>query len=84
MTHDEELNKAADEIIKDWLAYGYGDFKQLVIAGAKWEMEQGVIGEGEIVKDISNKLAVTAKIPELSADFKFGEKVIVQIRKKDD
>ena len=51
-------------------------------AGAKWMAEQGISCEGEIVKDISNKLAVTAKLPELERIGKFGDKVIVQIRKK--
>ncbi len=91
MTQDL-LNEAADAHIRkvvdtaghpgwDWTTQ---DIAEAFIAGVKWAMEQGIIGEGEIVKDISNKLAVTAKIPELSADFKFGDKVIVQIRKKDD
>jgi len=46
-----------------------------VFAGANWQKEQMLQGavEGEVVKDISNKLAVTAKI-NLDG-FKFGQKV---------
>ena len=36
------LDEAADEIVKDWLAYGNGEYKKLAIAGAEWHAGQGV------------------------------------------
>lgn len=53
------------------------------IAGAKWQKEQMMSEavEGEVVKDISNKLAVTAKI-NLDG-FKFGQKVRIIVVKED-
>lgn len=55
-----------------------------VIHGASWQKEQMMkeAVEGEVVKDISNKLAVTAKI-NLDG-FKFGDKVRVIVCKKED
>lgn len=52
-------------------------------AGAKWQKEQMMSEavEGEVVKDISNKLAVTAKI-NLDG-FKFGQKVRIIVVKED-
>lgn len=53
-------------------------------AGAKWQKEQMMkeAVEGEVVKDINNKLAVTAKNVNLDG-FKFGEKVRIIIVKED-
>ena len=51
-------------------------------AGAEWMAGQGVIGEGEITKDISNSLTVSAKIPLLPKFFKFGDKVSVTVKEK--
>lgn len=48
---------------------------------AKWVAEQGESVEGEVVKDITNRLAVTAK-GIVGKGWHFGDKVIVQIRKK--
>lgn len=30
------LDEVAEEIVKDWLAYGDGEYKKLVIAGIEW------------------------------------------------
>lgn len=62
----------ADEIIKNF------------IAGSEWQKEQMMKDavEGEIVKDITNKLAVTAKNINLDG-FKFGDKVRIIIVKED-
>lgn len=53
-------------------------------AGAEWQkakMMEGAV-EGEVVKDISNKLAVTAKNINLDG-FRFGDKVKIIIVKED-
>lgn len=54
-------------------------------AGANWQKEQMMKGavEGEVVKDISNKLAVTAKNINLEG-FKFGDKVRIIIVKEEE
>ena len=53
------------------------------LAGANWQKEQMMENavEGEVVKDISNKLAVTAKNVNIDG-FKFGDKVRVIIVKE--
>lgn len=59
-------------------------FKKIFIAGAerqKAKMMKDAV-EGEIVKDITNKLAVTAKNINLKG-FKFGDKVKIIIVKGD-
>ena len=55
-------------------------FNKGVAEGKRLMMEEAV--EGEVVKDISNKLAVTAKI-NLDG-FKFGDKVRVIVLPKED
>lgn len=55
-------------------------FQKGVAEGKRLMMEEAV--EGEVVKDISNKLAVTAKI-NLDG-FKFGDKVRVIVLPKED
>ena len=77
-----DLEEAAREFAKD----AYPDKHNLVWMfkrGAKWQKEQMMkeAVEGEIVKDISNKLAVTAKNVNLDG-FKFGEKVRIIIVKE--
>lgn len=54
-------------------------------AGAEWQKRQMMKDavEGEVVKDISNKLAVTAKGIDLDG-FKFGDKVRVVIVKEEE
>lgn len=66
------MKPLADEIIRNF------------IAGAEWQKEQMMKDamEGEIVKDITNKLAVTAKNINLDG-FKFGDKVKIIIVKED-
>ena len=54
-------------------------YKTALIALEKAERWGIVKGDGEIVKDINGTLAVTAKIPDLSEHFKFGDKVIVSV-----
>ena len=77
------LDEAADEYASTWI-YGsaWNDaVKNTFKAGVKWMAEQGETLEGEVVKDINNKLAVSAK--GLSGtEAKFGDKVIVQVRRK--
>lgn len=55
------------------------------LAGSDWQREQMLseAAEGEVVKDINNKLAVTAKNVNLDK-FKFGDKVRVIIVKEDE
>ena len=43
------LDEAAEEIVRDWLAYGDGEYKKLVIAGAEWMAGQFQKIEGEPV-----------------------------------
>ena len=50
-------------------------------AGAEWMAGQGETIDGEVVKDINNNLAITAK-GFSGKEAVFGDKVIVQIRKK--
>jgi hypothetical protein len=50
-------------------------------AGAEWLAGQGETVEGEVVKDIDNNLRVTTK-GFSGKEAKFGDKVVVQIRKK--
>ena len=68
----QQIKPIADEISKNF------------IAGAEWQKEQMLKDavEGDVVKDISNKLAVTAKI-NLDG-FKFGDKVRVIVLPKED
>ena len=44
-----DLDEAAEEIVRDWLAYGDGEFEKLVIAGAEWMAGQFQKIEGELV-----------------------------------
>ena len=82
----ENLN---DEIKKFIEEYGYkrGEDKLLIAIVARhfaeWQKEQMMKDavEGEIVKDITNKLAVTAKNINLDG-FKFGDKVKIIIVKQ--
>ena len=62
--------------------YG-GSVKEAFIAGVEWQKEQMTKDavEGEIVKDITNNLAVTAKNINLKG-FKFGDKVKIIIVKQ--
>ena len=59
-------------------------FQKVYELGRKEEMEQMMkeAVEGEVVKDISNKLAVTAKIN--LDEYKFGDKVRIIIVKEDE
>ena len=73
------LDEAAEEIVKDWLAYGDGEYKKLVKAGAEWMANQGETFNGYIsIKGKRSLIAIEGK----SDICKFGDKVIVQIRKK--
>ncbi len=42
------LDDAAEEIVRDWLAYGDGEFKKLVITGAEWMAGQGASYNTEV------------------------------------
>lgn len=63
---------------EEYLDYGprYDAFK----AGAKWDSEQGVSYDSTVVHGTNDMLFVTALLD--GKDFKEGDKVIVQIRKK--
>ena len=76
----EDLEKAANNIYKTPFGTRAEDFQ----AGAEWKKQQMMKDavEGEIVKDITNKLAVTAKNINLDG-FKFGDKVKIIIVKED-
>lgn len=72
-----------EQMMDEWLKDRDGCFWDGVEEGKK-AMEKQMLEnavDGEIVKDINNKLGVTAKCINLDG-FKFGDKVIVQIRKK--
>ena len=75
-----DLDEAAEEIVKDWLAYGDGEYKKLAIAGAEWMAGQGAsyntkVGwiDGPTVLDWPD---------DILDKFEMGDEVIVQIRKK--
>ena len=89
---DEAAHEFEDKAISDYddivvtedgeerpvLKYNFTDaFK----AGAEWMAGQGETIEGEVMKDINNNLCVTAK-GFSGKEAKFGDKVVVQIRKK--
>lgn len=59
--------------------------RKAFLAGAEWQKEQMLkeAVEGEVVKDINNKLAVTAKNVNLDG-FRFGDKVRIIILPKED
>ena len=79
-----------DNIVQEHPGHRFNDhdvefaYRDGIIAGAKWQKEQMLkeAVEGEVVKDISNKLAVTAKI-NLDG-FKFGDKVRIIVLPKED
>lgn len=88
---EEQCQMMADSLVQGLpieCAKAISDIKdRIVIAvrhGAFWQKEQMLkeAAEGEVVKDISNKLAVTAKI-NLDG-FKFGDKVRVIVLPKED
>ena len=71
------LDEAAEKIVRDWLAYGDGEYKKLAIAGAEWMAGQGYTKEG-IARPDDDEIWVNMK----NTDIKDGDEVIVQIRKK--
>lgn len=85
---DEAAEEYADYNSRRWhedgdVYYDYSKIMDAFKAGAEWMTEQGETLEGEVMKDINNKLVVSAK--GLSGtETKFGDKVIVQIRKKEE
>lgn len=66
LANNEDLQDAIEDAFKE---------------GAKWMARQGETIEGEVVMDINNNLAITAK-GFSGKEAVFGDKVIVQIRKK--
>ena len=86
---DEAANEKVDELIADMKINGDMIYlptaRVLMIAlarfGAEWLAGQGETIEGEVMKDINNNLCVTAK-GFSGKEAKFGDKVVVQIRKK--
>lgn len=82
------LDEAAEEILSEkYPQLHNGSFLteremvKLIKAGAEWMAGQGETIDGEVVKDINNNLAITAK-GFSGKEAVFGDKVIVQIRKK--
>ena len=74
------LDEAAEEIVRDyWLAYGDGEYKKLVIAGAEWMAGQGETIDGEILTT-SDYGWETIRIPKKL--YPLGTEVTLQIRKK--
>ena len=94
MTHEEELNKAAELWIAGvFLAYSVPDtsVKELreiaeksFIAGYKLAMEQGVVADGEIGYWNQTGLSILLDKSLEKLGFDMDEKVIIQIRKKDE
>ena len=86
MEKTDKIEEAANHYasVTDPEAHGIDFIREVFIAGAECDREQMLKDavEGEVVKDISNKLAVTAKI-NLDG-FKFGDKVRVIIVKEDE
>ena len=93
MTHEEEMNKAAELWIAGvFLAYSVPDtsVKELreiaeksFIAGYKLAMEQGETKE-EVVFEANPGNTSCPMVLSSVDTFKVGDKVIVQIRKKDE
>ena len=86
----EELNKAAED---SWALYEYREHPQGLyascyqdgfIAGAKWAMEQGVVADGEIGYWNQTGLSILLDKSLEKLGFDMDEKVIIQIRKKDE
>lgn len=81
-TQSQGLHEAACEYAKEqwpesWYQYySAADFK----AGAKWAAEHGVSYDSTVIHGANNMLFVTALLD--GKDFKKGDKVTVQIRKK--
>ena len=92
MTHEEELNKAAEEytkrMIESWSfdSTGLRPFRESFIAGAKWAMEQGESFVASV--DYCDGFYIDTTDQEQEVIEKLGlkvmDKVIVQIRKKDE
>lgn len=92
----EDINKAAEEYVKESLAYKFPTMDKSVISsdiiyafkqGAKWMSEQGETVEGFITKDCDKILGdhldcQTAEYLSKDTQFLENDKVIVQIRKK--
>lgn len=86
-----KLPSNLDEAAEDgWAVYEYRESPKGLYStcyidgfkdGAEWVSGQGENIEGEVVKDINNNLVVKAKGLSMK-EVKFGDKVIVQIRKK--
>ena len=87
MTHEEELNKAAEEHINEALfKWSYDDedgIEQYVydafIAGAKWAMGQGETYKVKVIKDGVDGFKTIQHTVE---SFEPEEEVIIQIRKR--
>ena len=72
---------------KPLIPYTKNDIKQAFKAGAMWDREQGVTKEGVISRyanGSSNFLSFRTWFPELDTKFQPDDKVIIQIRKKDE
>ena len=92
----EDINKAAEEYVKESLAYKFPTMDKSVVRsdiiyafkqGAKWMAEQGETIEGFITKDCDKILGdnldcKTAEYLSKDTQFRENDKVIVNIRKK--
>ena len=87
------LGEAAEEIVRDWLAYGDGEFEKLVISGAEWMAGQGCtveIDEGYFINNPHNNRKKGKFHKYYSSVFGHSKKItvtpgdnlVVQIRKK--
>jgi hypothetical protein len=82
------LDEAAEKILSETFPQLHNgsflterEMVKLIKAGAEWVAGQGETIDGDVVKDINNNLAITAK-GFSGKEAVFGDKVIVQIRKK--
>lgn len=78
------LDEAADAIVDGWLENNReGWYKDLVIAGAEWMAGQGESITADVVEFNGGKmLSYDGEFAKLVQKRSFGDKVIVQIRKK--
>ena len=84
------MNKKLEEAAQEYLITRYGiaiepQIKDAFKAGAEWIMQQGVTKEAEIeVHGGVGWLKQNTSVIDVPDDFKDGDAVIVQVRKKED
>ena len=75
-----DINGAAGEYSKNFSPYFSGFVKEIFGAGAKWAVRQGTVIETSMLEDDTGDL-VPVIADMRTKGFKYGERVIVQIRK---